>query len=82
MKYINVIAIKNRYLNRPGSEKIRVLTKGKQYKVIEHCFLSNTGVYPFGYSMYDDIGNYHVYSKSDFMKISEARNQKLENLGI
>lgn len=73
---MKVTAIRNRYINIFGSKKLKVLTKGKQYEVVEdfstikmHCII-------------DDTGNYGMYNKSEFMKTSEVRNQKLEILGI
>lgn len=77
---MKLIAIKNHYINKRGSKKIKVLTKGLSYNVNK-----------FGYSDYQ-VANYDdhmngdikiiIVNKSYFSNISDYRNHKLKQLGI
>lgn len=73
---MKVVSIKSRYMNIRGHKKVKLLTKGKYYDVVKD--FSNVKMY----GIIDDEGIFVSYNKSNFIKISEIRDQKLETLGI
>lgn len=73
---MKVVPIKSKWVNIPGQKKVRIITKGKQYDVIENY--SNIKMI----GVIDDHGYHVIYNKSEFIKISEIRNLKLESIGI
>lgn len=77
---MKLIAIKNHYINKRGSKKIKVLTKGQSYDVNKIGY-SDYQVFDYDDHMNGDI-RLIIVNKSYFTTISGYRNYKLKQLGI
>jgi len=71
---MKVVASKNVYLNKKGSKKIKILTKGKNY----NSLFSNN----FKYTIINDLGVVGHYEKKFFTDLSSNRVNKLKEIGL
>jgi hypothetical protein len=71
---MKVVAAKNVYLNKKGSKKIKILTKGKNY----NSLFSNN----FKYTIINDLGVVGYYEKNFFTDLSSNRVNKLKEIGL
>jgi hypothetical protein len=71
---MKVVAVKSVYINKRGSKKIKILTKGKNYNSL---FSDN-----FKYTIVNDLGFVGYYEKSIFTDLSSNRVNKLKEIGL
>ncbi len=78
---MRVISIKNKFLNKRGGKKIKVLTSGKVY-LVKGESLAFPNKNKIDYFILNDNNEVCTYPKEDFQSIQENRDKILKDLGL